>query len=52
MDSEGEFVELQGTAGGKPFTREAIDSLLSLAEKGIKELFQIQQAVLETLQTR
>ncbi len=52
MTSDGEFVELQGTAEGKPFTREAIDSLLSLAEKGIRELFQIQQAVLETLQTR
>ena len=49
MTSEGEFVEVQGTAEGKPFTKEIIDSLLSVAEKGIKELFQIQQAVLESL---
>lgn len=48
MTSQGEFVEVQGTAEGKPFTKETIDSLLSLAEKGIKQLFQIQQAALET----
>ncbi len=46
MTSQGEFVEVQGTAEGKPFTKETIDSLLSLAEKGIKQLFQIQQSVL------
>ena len=50
MTSQGEFVEVQGTAEGKPFDREAIDSLLSLAEKGIKELFQIQQAALEGIE--
>ena len=49
MTSKGEFVEVQGTAEGKPFSRETIDSLLSLAEKGIKQLFQAQQAALETL---
>jgi len=48
MTSQCEFVELQGTAEGKPFTRETIDSLLALAEKGIRELFQIQQKALET----
>ena len=47
MTSKGEFVEIQGTAEGKPFSREAVDELLSLAEKGIKQLFQIQQAALE-----
>lgn len=47
MTSEGQFVEVQGTAEGKPFTKETIDGLLSLAEKGIKELFQVQQAALE-----
>ena len=48
MTSRGEFVEVQGTAEGKPFTKETIDSLLSLAQKGIEELFQIQQTVLDT----
>ena len=49
MTSKGEFVEVQGTAEAKPFSKETIDSMLSLAEKGIKQLFQIQQAALETL---
>ena len=48
MTSQGKFVEVQGTAEAKPFTKETIDSLLSLAEKGIKQLFQAQQAALET----
>ena len=52
MTNQGEFVEVQGTAEGKPFTRETIDSLLSLAEKGIRELFQIQQVALEAPGTR
>ena len=47
MTIKGEFVEIQGTAEGKPFSRDTIDELLSLAEKGIKQLFQIQQAVLK-----
>ena len=49
MTSKGEFVEVQGTAETKPFSKETIDSLLSIAEKGIKQLFQIQQAALENL---
>ena len=47
MTSQGEFVEVQGTAEGRPFTKETIDLLLELAEKGIKELFQVQQEVLD-----
>jgi len=46
MTSQGKFVEIQGTAETNPFPKETIDSLLSLAEKGIKQLFQVQQAVL------
>ena len=47
MTSKGEFVEVQGTAEGKPFSRKTIEELLSLAETGIQQLFQIQQAALE-----
>ncbi len=47
MTSQGKFVEVQGTAEGKPFSKETIDSLLSLAEKGINQLFEQQQAILE-----
>jgi ribonuclease PH len=49
MTSKGEFVEVQGTAEVKPFSKETIDSLLSLAERGIKQLFEIQRAALEKL---
>jgi ribonuclease PH len=49
MTSKGEFVEIQGTAEVKPFSRETIDSILSLAEKGIKQLFEAQQTALEIL---
>jgi len=48
MTSQGKFVEVQGTAETKPFSKETIDSLLSLAEKGIKQLFEIQQSALKT----
>jgi ribonuclease PH len=49
MTDKGEFVELQGTAEGSPFSRETIDVLLALAEKGIKQLFKIQKAALAEL---
>ena len=48
MTGKCEFVELQGTAEGKCFSRQAIDGILALAEKGIKQLFQIQQDALKT----
>lgn len=51
MTGEGEFVEVQGTAEGKPFTRDNIDSMLSLAEKGIQHLFKVQEAALATIKT-
>jgi len=51
MTGEGNFAEVQGTAEGKPFTKETIDSLLSLAEKGIKQLFEAQQAALAAIRT-
>jgi ribonuclease PH len=47
MTSQGEFVELQGTAEGKPFSRQTVDDLLALADRGIRQLFQAQQAVLK-----
>jgi len=50
MTSKGEFVEVQGTAEGKPFNKQAIDDLLSLAERGIRQLFQAQQSVLKSKQ--
>jgi ribonuclease PH len=52
MTGEGKFAEVQGTAEATPFSRETIDSLLSLAEKGITQLFQTQQAILDTMKKR
>ncbi len=51
MTGKGEFVEVQGTAEAKPFSKETIDSLLSLAQKGIEQLFQVQQSALEAIET-
>ena len=49
MTDKGEFVEIQGTAEGKPFSQSTINSVLSLAEKGIKQLFTIQKTALAEL---
>jgi ribonuclease PH len=49
MTGKGEFVEIQGTAEAKPFTKQTVDSLIALAEKGIKELFQVQQTALNDI---
>ncbi len=46
MTGGGEFVEIQGTAEGKPFSRTEMDQLLQLAEKGIRELISMQKNIL------
>ena len=46
MNDRGEFVEVQGTAEGKPFSREELNRLLDLGEKGIKKLIEIQKETL------
>ncbi|MGH2515540.1 MAG: ribonuclease PH [Ktedonobacterales bacterium] len=44
MTEKGEYVEVQSTAEGKPFSRAQLDTLLALAEKGIRELHALQRA--------
>lgn len=46
MTGDGKFVEVQGTAEGKPFSREELNALLLLAEAGIKQLAAQQHDVL------
>jgi ribonuclease PH len=46
MTGDGRFVEVQGTAEGKPFDRDELDLLLGLAAKGCADLTAIQQAAL------
>ena len=48
MTDAGGFIEVQGTAEGAPFSAQEFNSMLALAEKGINELFAIQQAALES----
>ena len=44
MTGAGGFVEVQGTAEGAPFSRPEMDTLLALAERGIRELIAQQRA--------
>ena len=46
MTGAGGMVEVQGTAEGAPFTRQQLDRLLSLAEKGIRNLIVHQRTAL------
>lgn len=46
MTQKGEFIEIQGTAEEKPFTRAQVDEMLAIAEESIKQLIAEQQAVL------
>ena len=46
MTQKNEFIEIQGTAEEKPFTREQADKMLAMAEKGIAELIVMQQTAL------
>ena len=46
LTGSGKFVEIQGTAEQVPFSRDELDKLMQLAEKGIGELTLIQKAAL------
>jgi len=46
MTEEGELVEVQGTGESHPFTRQAMNDLLDLAEGGVRRLFDLQRAAL------
>jgi ribonuclease PH len=42
---DGRFIEIQGTAEGPPFERQALDDLMALGDKGIKELVALQRTI-------
>ena len=46
MTEAGEFVEIQGTAEGGAFSRQTLNDMLGMAEKGISELIGMQKKVL------
>jgi ribonuclease PH len=42
---DGRFIEVQGTAEGQPFNRNALNTLLDLADAGIRQLIEKQKAI-------
>ena len=46
MNEAGAFIELQGTGEGRAFTRAELSHLLSLGEKGVRELHALQRPAL------
>ena len=50
MTAAGKFIEVQGTAEGEPFARDAMDRLIGLAGDGINTLFKIQNAAINSEQ--
>ncbi len=47
MTGKGDFVEIQGTAEQKPFSRSQLLELMELAQKGIGQLTEMQEKALE-----
>ena len=48
MTGSGGFVEVQGTAEGTPFSRAEMDTLIALADAGIRDLVALQRQALST----
>jgi len=48
---DGRFIEVQGTAEGRPFTREQMDDLLELGRKGIEQLVRLQRQAIDAAAT-
>ena len=47
MNNAGHFIEVQGTAEGHAYTRDEMNSMLDLAEKGINEIIAVQDEALK-----
>jgi ribonuclease PH len=47
MTASGRFIEVQASAEGETYTRRELDTLLKLAERGIRELMSFQTACLK-----
>ena len=48
MTSKGEFIEIQGTSEGKPFTQDQLFKMLNLAKRGINKLIKLQKQAIST----
>lgn len=51
MTGSGKFVEIQGNGEEATFSKDQLDNMLTLAENGISELFDVQKEVLGNLYT-
>ncbi|AYD39592.1 ribonuclease PH [Clostridium fermenticellae] len=47
MTDSGKFIEIQGTGEKSPFSREDLNDLISLGERGIKNMIQVQKESLK-----
>ena len=47
MNNAGHYIEVQGTAEGHAYTREEMNAMLELAEKGINEIIAAQDEALK-----
>jgi ribonuclease PH len=47
MNNAGHYIEVQGTAEGHAYTREEMNVMLELAEKGINEIIAVQDDALK-----
>lgn len=47
MTGDGRIVEVQGTAEARPFSRSTLDSVINLAERGLRQLLEAQRAALK-----
>ncbi|GAB4441102.1 MAG: ribonuclease PH [Anaerolineae bacterium] len=52
INAHGEYVEVQGTAEGRPFARRTLSALLDLAEDGVGRLLEMQQAAIDRWRER
>jgi len=52
MNEAGRYIEVQGTAEGHAYTREELDCMLGLAQKGISEIIAAQAAALADSKSR
>ena len=48
MNTAGDFIEVQGTAEGHAFSRDEMNAMLELAEKGIGEIIQVQDKAMHS----
>ncbi len=49
MTGSGNFIEVQGTAEGAPFTKKGLDRMAEIARQGIRNLIKAQKQVLDRI---